>query len=69
MVVCLCSCVSESEIIREIKNGYDTVLKLAERLNVTLTCGTCLDDVEHLITKHKIDKQTIPSLEFIQITG
>jgi bacterioferritin-associated ferredoxin len=69
MVVCLCSCVSEAEIIREIKNGYDTVSKLADRLNVTRTCGTCLDDIEQLIAKHKIDKQTIRSLEFIQITG
>ena len=69
MIICLCSCVSESEIIKEIKNGCDTVSKLAERLNVTQTCGTCLVDIEGLIVKHKIDKQTVPSLEFIQIIG
>jgi bacterioferritin-associated ferredoxin len=69
MVICLCSCVSESDIIREIKAGYDTVEKLAERLSVTETCGSCRWDIEHLITLYKIDKKVPHGLEFIHITG
>jgi bacterioferritin-associated ferredoxin len=69
MVVCMCSCVSDIEIINEIKLGNDTIEKLAERLNVTQICGTCRWDVEQLIQKHKIDKKKPTGLEFIQITG
>jgi bacterioferritin-associated ferredoxin len=69
MVVCLCSCVSEKDIINEIKLGNDTLEKLSARLNVAQTCGTCRSDIEHLISKYKIDKQKPAGLEFIHITG
>ena len=69
MVVCLCSCVTEADIIREIQNGYNTVEKLASRLHVTATCGTCQSEVERLIAEYKIDGISPPTLQFIQITG
>jgi bacterioferritin-associated ferredoxin len=69
MVVCLCSCVMEADIIREIKNGYDSLEKLSSRLNVAAICGSCRSEVEHLLHEHKIDGVSLPKLQFIQITG
>lgn len=67
MIICLCSCVTEADVIREIKNGYTTVDALAERLNVTTTCGTCLLEVEKLISTSRVDYTTVPSLQFVKI--
>lgn len=70
MIVCLCSCVSESDIIEEIKKGFTTVDALADRLNVTNVCGTCLLEVERLLVKlAKVDSTIPPSLQFVKIIG
>lgn len=69
MIVCLCACVSERDLIGEIKKGFDTVDTLADRLNVTKTCGTCLHEVERLIAETMVDYSTPPSLQFVKIVG
>lgn len=69
MVVCLCACVSEADLIQEILKGYDTVAALSERLSVAKTCGSCLLDVQHLIDKYRVDYTPLPSLQFVKIVG
>lgn len=68
-IVCVCACVSEGDIISEIRNGYDNVDALASRLNLASQCGSCLFRLEELIEQVKLDSVPPPALQFMKIIG
>lgn len=51
--VCLCMSVTETEIIKAIKNGANTMDKLIEETSATLGCGTCSAQVMMILEREK----------------
>ena len=41
MIVCICSNVTESDILEAIDQGYDTTDKLIKHLGLCRQCGSC----------------------------
>lgn len=54
MFVCMCSGITDTMIVDEIKKGSDTVEKIEEVLGVSNICGSCRDEVNTLITNTKL---------------
>ncbi len=48
-VICHCEGVTYKEIEDAIKNGYDTLEKLGDHLNVGIACGYCIEDLEEIL--------------------
>lgn len=54
MLICLCSGVSEQEIIEALeKHNFDNMRQLCERLHICQQCFSCKPDIEHLWEQHK----------------
>ena len=50
---CLCFDVSRSDVKRAIREGHDSMEKLAEHLQVGEHCGGCTGCVEEILEKSK----------------
>lgn len=53
MCICQCFDVSESELKQAIKEGYDSIEKLSEYIQVGSHCGGCVEHVEKILDKSK----------------
>ncbi|PPK73472.1 BFD-like [2Fe-2S] binding protein [Methylobacter tundripaludum] len=53
MCICLCFDVSKSEIKKAIRDGYDSIEKLSEQLQVGSHCGGCIGRIEEILEKQK----------------
>ncbi len=49
MYICMCFAINEDQIKQAISEGYDTINKLSEHLNVAAGCGTCYHSVMKLL--------------------
>ncbi|MEU9210495.1 (2Fe-2S)-binding protein [Streptomyces sp. NPDC048415] len=49
LLVCLCSRVSEGELIEAIHAGHQDVAALREATGANTGCGDCLEDLEDLL--------------------
>lgn len=67
MIVCICSCVSDKDILREIANGYNTIEALSDRLNVANECSACLFTLEDMLEQAKLDATPPSILQFVEI--
>lgn len=52
MFVCLCSGVTENQIIEAVKAGEDSIEALSEKLGLGMQCGSCITYTQDLINKH-----------------
>jgi len=50
-IICSCMSVTEHEITQAIKNGTSSVDALKKELKVSVTCGSCLEEVKEIFTK------------------
>jgi bacterioferritin-associated ferredoxin len=53
MCICLCFDVSKAEIKKSIRDGYDTIEKLSEHIQVGSRCGGCIGRIEEILEKKK----------------
>jgi len=53
MCICLCFDVSKAEIKKSIRDGYDSIEKLSEHIQVGSHCGGCIGRVEEILEKKK----------------
>lgn len=51
MYVCICRCVTDDQIRREVGNGAGSLSELSRRLGVATGCGRCRDCAESLIAE------------------
>lgn len=51
MYVCICCCVTDDQIRREVGNGACSLSELSRRLGVATCCGRCRDCAETLIAE------------------
>ena len=49
MYICVCRAVTDKDIHKAIAEGASTVRELKEQLNVTESCGSCLESVRELV--------------------
>ena len=49
MINCICVNVSETTVREHIREGYDTVEKLQDKLGVALQCCLCLPYIKDMI--------------------
>ncbi len=52
-IICTCTGVTKLEIVDAVKNGCNTVEKIAEELNAGSICGACIGDIEEIIDECK----------------
>ena len=52
MIVCVCKRVTESQILREIRNGACEMRDLSDRLGVATQCGCCREYACELLETH-----------------
>lgn len=57
MYVCLCSGVTDKQIIEAVKNGHNSLEALNERLGVGANCGSCLSVAKELINHYAYDPE------------
>jgi bacterioferritin-associated ferredoxin len=55
MCICLCFDVSEAEVKKAIRDGYDSIEKLSEHIQVGSHCGGCIERIEEILEKKKAD--------------
>ncbi len=48
MIICLCQCVSETDITRVVDDGCSSFTALQAQLGVATRCGRCRDDAEQV---------------------
>lgn len=53
MCICQCFDISKSELKQAIKEGYDSIEKLSEHIQVGSHCGGCIERVEKILDKTK----------------
>ncbi len=53
MCICLCFDVSKPEIKKSIRDGYDSIEKLSEHIQVGSHCGGCIGRIEEMLEKKK----------------
>jgi NAD(P)H-nitrite reductase large subunit len=53
MCICLCFDVTKSEIKKSIRDGYDSIEKLSEHIQVGTHCGGCIGRIEDILEKKK----------------
>ncbi|MFF5026872.1 (2Fe-2S)-binding protein [Streptomyces collinus] len=51
LLVCLCSRVSEGELVEAIRAGHRDVAALREATGANTGCGDCLEDLEDLLAQ------------------
>ena len=52
MFVCLCSGITEKQIIEAVKAGESSIEALSARLGVGMNCGSCINYTQDLIQQH-----------------
>ncbi len=57
-LVCLCSMVSEKEILNALGKGADSTIKIQKITTAGTTCGKCLPQIDHMVEEYKKDKPT-----------
>lgn len=53
MCICLCFDISKAEVKKAVRDGYDSLEKLSEHIQVGSRCGGCIGRVEELLEKNK----------------
>lgn len=53
MCICQCFDISKSEVKQAIKEGHDSIDKLADQLQIGSHCGGCIEHVEEILHKQK----------------
>lgn len=57
MYVCLCSGVTDKQIIEAVKNGHGTLADLNEQLGLGANCGSCLSIAKDIIDQCRYDAE------------
>jgi bacterioferritin-associated ferredoxin len=67
MFVCVCSAVTESQIIKELDNNASNLRDIANRLDVGRNCGQCCKTAKQIIQQYHEDNRAINSLCYAAI--
>ena len=51
-IICYCQDISYRVIRRALEQGATTVEDLIEATDAGIACGTCIEDLEHIILEH-----------------
>lgn len=62
-LVCLCSMVSEKEILKALEKGADTTIKIQKMTTAGTTCGKCLPQIDHMVEEFKKTKSKDSQLD------
>ena len=57
MFVCVCASITEDVLREKIREGFDTIYKLQDHLNITCGCNLCFEDVEKMIDEVRKEQE------------
>jgi len=53
MIICICHGITEREIEAAVRSGARDALSVRAELGCGSTCGSCLTEVEHIVSRHR----------------
>ena len=69
MYICLCYGISDSKIEKMIREGASTLKEIQQKTNAGANCGSCICDLQKLLTKDKESRRPATAAEIPEVRG